>query len=676
MLRQFIGYSEPRQFELSVPNKHPRIQFPNIWDVASFILVIVALLLWATSLDQINMRAMDDLGLISVLPAAVLIALFILNASFCLAISRRILSMPLLLLHIGVLVLMLYGITAIVQEVPRFAIGWKLAGIIDYVMQNGSVDGKIDAFFNWPAFFILMAFVTQIMGFDSAIAFMGWAPVFFNLLYLGPLWMIFSAATTDKRLVVLGVWFFYLANWIGQDYLAPQAFNYFFFLTIVAVILTYLRGPAWQPEPVVRRIRNFSPLANRLVSKVEVWVQGEEQPVAPSTPGQRAAAVGIIMIIFIAMVSSHQLTPFATLAALGALIFFNRCTALTLPLMLGVLASTWIIYMATPYLAGHMENISSPVGSVGSNIDANLTGRFRGSPGHIFINYTRTGMTLFIWGLAFLGGLRRFRNGYRDWGQTIVALTPFPLLLLQAYGGELLLRIYLFSIPFMAFFVAALFYPSPTVGKRWLSNFSLLVVSLTLLVGFLFTRYGNERMMYFTPEEVSAVQYLYDTAEPGSQLVAATGTLPWRFQDYRTYKYTTIPRVARANDIDALVGTMADRRYPASFLILTRSQKASGELFIGWQPGVWEEFEQTIRDSGRFTSVYANEDAEVFVLTSLCERAGIGQRICGESAINMAELPQINTDQLPKMNTAEPPQGNDPQLPQQKTVRLPVIFRP
>lgn len=614
MLRDLTGYTEQINREPIQPSKSLRLRMPETGSSVALILMIFGALLWAISLEQIDMQPMDDTGLISVLPLSVLLSLLIVNLSFCLAISQEQLSLPILVAHLVVIVVMLFGITAIVQDVPRFAIGWKLAGIVDYVKQTGTVDGRIDAFFNWPAFFILMAYVTEITGFDSAVSFMGWAPVYFNLLYLAPLAMIFRSATSDMRLIVLGLWFFCLANWIGQDYLAPQAFNYFFFLVIVAIILTWLRGTAWPSRQWLMRAREKSPALDRLSTQAEHWLAGEEYPVAPSTPVQRAALIGMMVLMFVAMVASHQLTPFATLAAISALVFFNRCSVLTLPIILGVLVATWVLYMAAPYVSGHIQHLASPVGSVGTNLDANLTGRFRGSPGHIFINYMRTGMSLAVWGLAFLGGMRRVRNGYRDWGMMLVAITPFPLLLLQAYGGELLLRIYLFSVPFMVFFGAALFFPSPTLGKRVFSTVILFFVSFLLLVSFLFTRYGNERMTYFTSDEVASIQYLYATAQPGSQFVAITGTLPWRFQDYQTFKYTTVPQLARNRDVDGLIEVMGNRKYPASYLILSRSQKASGELYIGWPPGLWEEFEQALLDSGRFRTVYANADSQVYVL--------------------------------------------------------------
>jgi len=258
------------------------------------------------------------------------------------------------------------------------------------------------------------------------------------------------------------------------------------------------------------------------------------------------------------------------------------------------------------------------VGSIASNIDDNLTERFRGSPGHIFVNYTRTGMSLAIWLLAFVGGLRRFRNNYRDWGIVLAAVMPFPLLLLQSYGGELLLRIYLYSIPFMVFFAATLFFPTLTLGKRWYSIVSLCLISLFLTVGFLVTRYGNERMSFFTANEVAAMRYLYKTAEPGSQFVAPTGILPWRFQDYQTYGYTSITREAKMSDMDGLAGVMSNKRYPLSYLILTRSEEAGGELFIGWPPGTWQQFEDALHESEKFVRIYSNQDSEIYVLKTAC----------------------------------------------------------
>jgi hypothetical protein len=265
---------------------------------------------------------------------------------------------------------------------------------------------------------------------------------------------------------------------------------------------------------------------------------------------------------------------------------------------------------------------------VTDNFDQNLTQRFRGSPAHLFINYMRAGMSAGVWMLALFGALRRLRNRFRDTAPLLLAMTPFPLLLLQAYGGELLLRAYLFAVPFMAFFCAGLFFPSPLAGRGWQNTVSLWAVSFVMLVGFLFTRYGNDRMMYFTNQEMTAIEQLYTMAEPGSQLIAATGTLPWRSHDYRTYRYTTVPSLVRDADLDTLVGLMADRRFPASYLILSRSQLASGELFIGWPPGTWQKFVQALHDSDEFVRLYSNDDAEIYGLAVDCRKLADGNYVC------------------------------------------------
>jgi hypothetical protein len=591
-------------------------------------LLLLSLLTWAVSLRQVDLGGMDDTGLVSVLPWEFFGALFMVTLSFGLVLFHRPLSVPLALANILALILMSFGATAVVQDVPRFAIGWRLAGIMDYIMHNGAVDGRIDAFFNWPGFFILMAFITQATGFDSVLQFMAWAHVIFNVLNLGPLWMIFQSTTADRRLTLAALWFFYLANWIGQDYLSPQAFNFYLFLVVLAVILTWLRGEAWPAQQVLDWARSRIRRLDRGVRWATGYLSGVERPIEPLAPWQRAGLVTFIIITLIAMVPSHQLTPFALLAAISALVVVNRMSTLTLPILLFVLIATWVFFGATAYISGHIGHVAGPVGSVGTNVDANLTARLRGSPDHIFIGYLRTAMSLAVWSLALIGGVRRILTGHRDIGVALLAVTPFPLLLLQAYGGELLLRIYLYSLPFMAFFVAGVFFPTPQRGRGVVAGVLLVAVSFGLAVSLLYARYGNERMDYFTTDEVAAVEHLYTVAEPGSQFVALTGTLPWRYREYQTYEYRTVPRIARLTDIPGLVGIMSDRRFPESYLILTRSQKASAELFIGWPEGTWEGFVSALDGSERFALVFANADARVYVLSNPCGKHSTGEQDC------------------------------------------------
>lgn len=580
---------------------------------ASLMLAAAALFVWITLLPQVDPLAMNDLGLVSAMPPAMGVALALLTVGFCLLLYQTPIRVPLILLYLGILVFMLFGLATMVEGTVRTQIAWKLMGIMDYVNTERSVDPFIDAFHNWPGFFILMAFLTRIAGLEDPTIFALWAPVFLNLLYLGPLLLMLRTVTTDQRLSWLTIWFFYLNNWIGQDYLSPQGFSYFFYLVILAVLLQWFQVPNVRfslPEIV----RSYAGPFKGLIRRTDQWISATQllRPVAGRV--QMGGLMLIIITLFLALVPTHQLSPFAIIATAGILVIFNRIKPHGLPVLMAVATAAWVSYMATAYFGGHAEEVASAIGNLTSNVNDNLTNRLQGSPEHIFIIYLRIGMTLFLWVIAFLGWLRRSRRGLRDVNFTLLAVVPFVLLGLQTYGGEMLLRVYFFSLPFMAFFAATAFFPTSAAGRSWRTALSITVFSLLLMATFLFTRYGNERMDYFTPEEIQAVEHLYEIAEPGSQLLAGTGTLPWRYQDYNNYRYVIVQRHVRTNTLERIVTIMQDQAYPGAYLILTRSQKASAELFIGWEPGTWERFEQSIFASDLFRLVYANEHAAIFVL--------------------------------------------------------------
>jgi len=60
---------------------------------------------------------------------------------------------------------------------------------------------------------------------------------------------------------------------------------------------------------------------------------------------QRAGLVLIVVVIFAAVVASHQLTPFAILVAVTALIIFNRCSLRGLPLIMIVLVVAILLFL-------------------------------------------------------------------------------------------------------------------------------------------------------------------------------------------------------------------------------------------------------------------------------------------------------------------------------------------
>jgi hypothetical protein len=609
---------------------------------AFVLLPLSALVLWFLSLYSVNLQHMTDIGLLSVLPAPGIFALIMLVVSFCITLNLKKLSGPILMLHLFILIFMLYGVTTLVEQQPRFSTVYQHAGFTEFIMRTGTVDPYLEAYFNWPGFFILSAFLTRIAGYHDILNYATWAPVYFNLFYLGPLYIIFTTATTDKRIIWLGLCFFYLTNWIAQDYYSPQGLNFFLYLLVLAILLKWFKrqvsATPCQQATRRRRLGRYSPF----IGPIYEWLTAPDPLLTPVQPRQRRALLVSVVVIFAFIVFSHPLTPFFVIVEVTALVVFGRITPRWLPALMCAMTAAWAVFMVQPYLTGHLASILSDIGQLGRAITTNVTGRLLvGNPEHIFVGKIRTMMTFIIWSLAFAGAVLRLRQGYHDASYVLLAVVLFPTVLVQSYGGEMLLRIYLFTLPMMAFFAAALFYTTSTKELRIptkttftmreerrasVGRTSLLmkvmvgVVSIVLLVGFLFTRYGNERVDYVTNAELAGTRYLYSIAPKGSLLLAGWGETSWQFQDIEQYGYYVLSddndfyRALINKNIEPVVKFIERTKNPHAYLIFTRSQNAMAQR-VGLPPDTLDQFEHALLTSRKFVLLYSNIDAQIFLFT-------------------------------------------------------------
>lgn len=578
----------------------------------SLILLMVSATLFALSAENINLGGMNDLGLVSVLPPMIYVSLLILTFSFIYALHWLEYRSTLLLLHIALLIVILFGVTVPAEEVPRFNVTWRHVGIIDYILRNHTVDPRIDAYFNWPGFFSFMAFVMEIMGLKHPISLVFWPSVFNNLLYLAPLLLILRSVTDNQKLVWYGLWIFYLANWIGQDYFAPQALNYFLYIAILGILLWSFRGT--QAIPWLERLLNR---INRRAILSET--QEQKNIVRGRNTARRQRLVGLLVILLAAFFSvvSHQLTPFAILISVAILSVFNQISARGLGYIITLMIAVWLAYMAVAYLQDRASTLLGNVGQVDQAVTANVTARLSGSPGHHVIVKIRLWETILIWGLAILGGIRRIRQNYFDLLPVLLALLPFTLLMLQFYGGEMLLRVYYFTLPFMAFFISGLLYTN--WPKRYISWQPLVagLLSLMLIGSFFLSRYGNEKIDQFTQKEVDAVSYVYKIAEPGSLIAAPSPHYPIQFDGYEIYSVKFFAGPILADDVDTLIINMEQVKARARFFVITTSQESYFHMFYNFAIERWPTFEAKMVASGRFELIYSNEDAKVYKLLNV-----------------------------------------------------------
>jgi hypothetical protein len=369
---------------------------------------------------------------------------------------------------------------------------------------------------------------------------------------------------------------------------------------------------------------------------------------APAPEGVSGAATGrtaalitlLIVVLFGAATASHQLSPYAIFISVTLLVITGHCRVRGLPVLFGVILVAWTIFVAHGYIDGHLGKIAEGSG-LGQSANANVTQRLSGSHQHLDVVRERLMLSAWVWLLALLGAIYRLRTRHTDHAAAVLAVAPIPLFLLP-YGGEVLLRLYFFMLPFVAFFAAALLVPpkprpgTVRAGRRPAARsirdgvvFGL-VGSLLLAASF-FARYGNERMDTYSPNETAAVSELYRIAPLGSYLMAETNYLPWRYQDYewsktdparRRHRYLSLTdewNLTPNRSVREMVLWTGEilRARPSlnqrsGFLILTTSQRAHEEILGGLPQSTLDQYERLLVRSGKFELVYSNPDAKIY----------------------------------------------------------------
>jgi hypothetical protein len=717
------------------------------FDLSLIALPLLAYGLWAFSLSSIDTRTIADIGLIASLPLLFFAALMVLSISFGFLLLINPGKSWLWILHIGLLILMLHGTLPILYDVPRFPWAYKHIGVTSYIQLHHGVNPGLDAYHNWPGFFALGALWTEALGFESSLGFAKWAQLVFNFLYLGPLLMLYGALGRSRQAVWVAAWFFFMTSWVSQDYFAPQAFNFFLFLVVIAVGLNWL---GLNPQVRVRKPRavasnglqttglNATVISNAETSRVpetnanpvsslEASVNPDSNPEATmnlgstettaatgsasfpastsssavsteisgteisststtqpqrsnfyfalmrqavhsdhsgleSTPAQRYGLIAIIVLAFAVIISSHQLTPFMLIAGLVALALWRRSRYPWLPVLLGMLVIVWGLTFAKSYTSSQNQWYST-LGRVFQNLQENTSESLQESQGRVTASLLIKVFVLGIWGLAALGALQQMRRGVVPLRAMLLAIAPFPIILLNSYGGEMLLRIYFFSLPFMTILIAgalplrddavATLAPMPNppeqsdwrelgwdlfgatsspipVIRRATNSWRVVpitgVLSLGLAIGFICTYTAKEKLYRVNPEEVSVLTKLYAKAPPESMLVMLNDQyLPIRLTGnyegflHDTWVDTTNDRNRELGRIDLkkMALKLEEENRPMAYLVFSASQRDFFQENNILKPGGYDRFRALLARSKPWKLEWHDGEVEVYALRNL-----------------------------------------------------------
>jgi len=584
-----------------------------------------ALGIWVGCLRRIDPSAMSDLGLASALPYAAWLPHLLLSFGFFFVVRREQKQRWLPYFYLVALALVLHATPAIDYGTLRYPWVWKHLGIIDYIQRHGMVDRTtpiLSAYHNWPGFFAAAAFIADLAGVRDLATLVLWAPLAFNLLYLAVLPLLYRSFTNDTRVIFGGTWIFLCGNWVGQDYFSPQALAFLFYLILLALCLLFLPS----------RLAPTGAETSRLLGAVETAMQraqrGSPIPAGLPSGATRVAVTGAALLLVAAMTVSHQLTPLVAIVALGVLAAFRRAS-LGLFLFAVVLSAIWILYVAAPFVAAVLPAEMRDLGVAVLQLNGQLADMSIVSRDQALVSLICRTLTLTIAAAALIGGLRRLASGYRDGIATALALSAVPMLAVTSYGGEVIFRVYLFALPFLAFFAATLFFPSPRKGLSVDTATGAALFGAALAIAFVFANNGKDRQYAFAREEVAAMEWLYDRAPPGTLVVEGAHIDPSQFRNVEYFTYVSLadePPESRADvlahPVAALARWLDNDEHQAAFVVITRNQKAYVEA-LGLMPrGALDGIEQALLASPRFRLVHAAGGTNIFAVNQTVRDMG------------------------------------------------------
>ncbi len=579
-----------------------------------------ALVLWKLAVAEIDVRQLDDFGLVALLPWQLWLALAILSTGFVMSLHMDMGRTPLPLAHLFVLVVILHLTPALVYDNVRYPWVWKHIGMVDFIQRHGTVDRDarfLKAYQNWPGLFYATAWISNLFGWGvtDLARLSRYAPPVFEAGFVVALTQVYQRLTVDLRIVWVAVWVFLCGNWIGQDYYSPQAVALLLYLLIIGLCLGPLRSRQWWTA-------NVRGTVGLLAAKYVTLLQSE-QGRGPDgfrqSPGSlnQLAALLVFAVAVLGLVTTHQLTPIALILALSALFAVGQ---INLSYLLFVLTAEllWLFYFASPYVA---QNLAGEFRDFGSGIHA-ASGRMvdvsLASAGKWWVVAGGRACALGISIMAIAGGILRLRAGYRDVAAAVLVLAPLPMVA-TSYGGEILFRVYMFALPFLAFFAAAAVFTRPFKNSALWFRPVLAAVLVMLCVGFYFGDNGKDLEYTYSTKEIAASTWVLENAPAGTLLVEGCREYPSQFMNYENFTYLPIDQESQqerarivARPASILADWMSGSRWTAGYVIITRSQKLSTEYNGALPHGALDRMEQALLQSPDFNVVYANEDARVF----------------------------------------------------------------
>lgn len=602
-------------------------------------LLVVSLQFFVLTAFRLDPLHMGDFGLLPLLPIVFVLSIIFATVGFVLELSADEPRAGLLTIYVGLLVLILYGLAPTIYELPRYAWTYKYTAVVNSISATGHIRRSVDIYNNWPGLFGAVAALTKALHIDvTRVA--AWAELMVAAMQAMAVGYL-ARGITDRAHVIYGaVWLFLVTNWVGQNYFAPQPFAFILVIVMAGVATRHLSSPrglsarALVAAALHRLRRILRRPASALGKTTSVGV-----PSVATIRSDRVRAVATVLLLYAAVVVTHQLSPFMAIAMLAALTLLANLRPVWLVGVMILLVAGWFL-LARDFLLAHPELIG-----LTSDVRNNAAGVQSLVPepaASLLIGSFARALSLVVWAGGTVSALMAAWKRQTDRRVVALAFAPFIALLGGGYGGELIYRVFLFTLPAMSILCAGLLFAR---SASWSRKIVGIIVCCALTCGFMVAYFGRDTVNEMHAGEPELAAWVNDNAAPGSLIALAFPNFPWPQQgDYTRFRAAPgdlsqmpprradLPGYTPSELCDLAYGLDQAVAGGTAFMIVSDSQVAYARA-RGYAPGLTvEELADAMTTCGYYHERFGNNAGVVFqIIVPEAARAASGPGAGGPS---------------------------------------------
>ena len=290
--------------------------------------------------------------------------------------------------------------------------GWsyKHLGVVDLIRSGGAVSDPRDLFQSWPGFFAAAADVDRLSGAQD-VTYANQATLLFLVVAAVALWTATERLLPGRHdVAAVAVLILTVTQWEGQVYYSPQSLAWCLSMLTIALILPRLPPPH----------RTVSARLPGPVRDVLSWLRRGDAATAVQ-PDTDDFSVYALMLAVLAVIVTHQLTPWMMIFQLTALMIVGWSTRVVrlLLLLLAVGTVGWLLIHHAAVSAQGPCSRGFRIGNA-SGLPQHATS----APQELAARASRL-IALMVWGGTLLVALMSFRRPGRVAVPLALAFAPF-----------------------------------------------------------------------------------------------------------------------------------------------------------------------------------------------------------------------------------------------------------